>query len=120
MASGLLSVVIVSVLQMFIGGSVGIQSSKVRSMAQSEVVAGIEGLRVQDISSIQTTPIDQYVTKTVRRDDLIFSRVTHYQITDSNHDGLTDSRDYIIATVSVTWDAPTPVRPSRLTIYKTY
>lgn len=118
LASTILIVAFLGLLQMLIIATKGIQGNKVRSLAQSEAIYGVEQVKATAYSSIPTTPLHQYITQSATRGGIQFSRYIHYQITDSNHDSLYGAGDYVIATVTVTWTTPTPVKPVVLTVYK--
>lgn len=118
LAAAIVVFALVAVLRMFAESSADVLGNKVRQIAQTEAVYGVEHVKAIPFESIATSPVHQYVTDTFSHDKIEFTRVIHYMITDSNHDGMTDSRDYIVAKVTVSWDSPTPIKPIEMTVIK--
>ncbi len=118
LAAAIVVFAIVAVLRMFAESSTDVLNNKVRQIAQTEAVYGVEHVKAIPFDSIPTSPAHQYVTDTFTHDNIGFTRVIHYMITDSNHDGMTDSADYIVAKVSVWWDSSNPADPIEMTVIK--
>lgn len=120
---------VVAILRMVTAGSQDVLGNKVRSVAQTQAVYGAERVRSAEfddlLSLYGTWSIDKYVTgegyatTDVMRDQINYTTVTHYLAGDTNGDGEVDAFDYIVATVTVTWDRPEPIRPIEMTVYKT-
>ena len=115
-ATILLAISVLAVVQMLGVGAKGSAQSKIRTLATQRALYLAEDVRLRGYQNIPTdaTETGTYAPPGSR---YVLQQTVRYVSTDANNDGAIDDADLKVVTVTVDWSEPQPSKPVKVTSY---